>query len=167
MRAILNAKIEHRLTVLFITCLLFCAAQFAYADDAVVSNTISVTSSSGGNTASGGQTVEGESHASVHIESDVNGETHVIDKESTGPPIEIHETLTSGEGTTSISVETAADEVRPRQDEVEPRWNTGETGSTTASTTATASSTEEAHAEFRVLQALSRFIAYVFSFLHF
>ena len=184
--------------VLFMGVLLFLLGGSARADDTVISNTINVTSSSGGNTASGGQTVEGTSHSEVHIESNINGETHVVDKESTGTPITVDETITSSNGTTSIIVKTESGSDTPAlsqpnilksetkavpkpkavvhepheepftvSDVEPPLPEVTSTSSAEASTTEEAAATSSSHSEISVIKALSRFIAYVFSFFSF
>lgn len=92
----------------FFALLLFCAdARITRAETSVVSNTINVTSQSGGNTAQNGSVHEGSVSSQASIITRYDGKT-VFEKniESTSSSISLTSVVTDENGSTSVSVET-------------------------------------------------------------
>lgn len=96
------------LVLMLVLTLLLIPVFSASGESVNVTNSVSVSASSGGNTASGGEIVEGSASGSIFIETKVNGEIiELINEEVTSESGDIHierETEVS-DGTASVTVQ--------------------------------------------------------------
>ena len=113
-----NTHTKQSRAVLALSIALFMSlATGAHADEAVVTNSVSVSSNSGGNSVSGGEVVEGTTLNSVDIETTLNGETVQDIHETSTDDIIIEKTVSSnssgeeqGDTQTNIDVSVHAGE---------------------------------------------------------
>lgn len=150
------------LTVLFMSVALFvCFSLTAFAGETVISNSINVSAESGGNTATGGDgndgtagenvTVSGQTHSSVDIETTVNDEIieSIHEESNDGKPLIIETTVHDDDVEVSITAKAESSEVTHDSD---------------ATTTEESEREDEGTVFSNIIETVTEFIAYVFSF---
>lgn len=101
-------KIQHVVAVNVGLILLLTAPFSAFADSVEIVNSVSATANSGGNSAFGGEVIEGNAFVDFFVETIVNGETltHIDEhiESEVGEPVEvsIEDTVVSGGGSTTV-----------------------------------------------------------------
>ena len=98
-----------KFALLTILSVLFIAnASVVYAKETFITNTISVSSNSGGNTASKEVVVEGKTLSSVDVETEINGEIVTeIHESSDSEQISVSNSVIVSEGSTTVSTKLA------------------------------------------------------------
>jgi len=159
MRTTRNTYILFLRTVLFgaVCAVLYPASTLAVVientADTSVTNNISITSSSGGNSAVGGEVIEGEESATIDIETVVNGETiEDIHETYTGDELDNGVTIESSHQGENVSVETTV------------QTSVNESGNTQAQVSEEQFSTQQAVVGSGLRSLLKNFFSYVFSF---